>query len=116
IRCLAFFPDGTKVATGSDDSTVCVLDARTGKTLTSYTAHRRTVWHVAVSPDGKYVGSYGLEGCINVWDAEKEQNYATEKVRCGFGVVAFSKSHLFVGDKTAMKLFDLKTKKLSDLR
>src|SRR5262249_7649207 len=67
LTCVAFFPDGKKLVTGGEDSKVSVLDVRTGKVLHSYLAHRYTVWQVAVSPDGKYVGSYGLDGCVNVW-------------------------------------------------
>jgi WD40 repeat protein len=117
VHCVAFFYDGTKMATGSADGTVCILEAKTGKTLASYHAHRATVWQVAVSPDGKFVGSCGLDECINLWDAENEKNVATEKIdNKHFPGIAFSKTHLFVAHGTAVKLLDLKTRKLSDLR
>src|SRR5262249_38915513 len=114
VQCIAFFPCGQKLATGSEDGTVCVLDTKTGKTLTSYRAHRHTVWQIAVSLDGKYVRPYGLEGSVNVWPAEDRKNLAAVKAgSMGVGL-AFSQTHLFIADATSLRTLDLKTRRLSE--
>jgi WD40 repeat protein len=115
LRCIAFFPDGKKIAT-SGEGVVHILNAKTGKELTSYLAHRSSTNHLAVSPDGKYVASCGLKKHLHVWDAENKKAVATEKIEFEYGCVAFSKDEVFVAEARALKSFDLKTKKLRDHR
>jgi WD40 repeat protein len=116
VTCLAFFPCGKYLVSGSMDCKVNVAEAATGKSRDSYLAHGKTVCNVAVSPDGRRVASCGLDRRLHIWDAENEKSF--EVVKVGFAVpfAAFSKDHVFVGEGTALRLFDLKTKKLSDLR
>jgi WD40 repeat protein len=70
ISSVGLSPDGSRVATGSDDRTVKVWDARTGKLLLTLKGHTYTVASVRFSPDGKRIatGSYAAE--IKVWDAK----------------------------------------------
>jgi WD40 repeat protein len=59
IRSMAYAPDGKVLATGSEDGTIKLWDAATGKELKTLTGHRSKVFTVAFSPDGKLLASGG---------------------------------------------------------
>jgi WD40 repeat protein len=69
---VAFSPDGRLVATGSDDHTVRVWDARTGRELRRYTGHTDTVTGVAFSPDGRQVLSGSDDKTVRLWEVSKQ--------------------------------------------
>ena len=66
---VAFSPDGTRVATASDDHTARVWDARTGKALTPPLRHAGNVTQIEFSPDGRRVVTASADGTARVWDA-----------------------------------------------
>jgi WD40 repeat protein/tRNA A-37 threonylcarbamoyl transferase component Bud32 len=72
VRGVAYSPDGTRLASASNDGTVKVWDAATGQLALSLTGHTAVVLSVAYSPDGKRLASAGGEldkpGEVKVWD------------------------------------------------
>ena len=69
---VAFSPDGKYLATASQDNTVRVWDAATGKEVAVLRGHTGYVLSVAFSPDGKWLASssgYRGKGEVKVWDA-----------------------------------------------
>jgi WD40 repeat protein len=54
---LAFSPDGRRLAGGAKSGNVVVLDAESGRTLSSFGAHRQAVEALALSKDGTVVAS-----------------------------------------------------------
>jgi WD40 repeat protein len=66
--CVAYSPDGTRIATGGDDRTVKVWDTKTGEPLLSLTEHNGTVNSVAFTADGTHVVSGGEDGRVILWD------------------------------------------------
>ncbi len=70
VNCVAFFPDGRNLASGSDDETVRVWDSTTGQAISApFTGHTQLVWSVAVSPDGKLIASGSFDGTLRIWDS-----------------------------------------------
>ena len=69
IQALAWSPDGKFIASASDDATVQVLNATTGRTIFTYRGHRLGVKTVAWSPDGKRITSGSEDKTVQVWDA-----------------------------------------------
>jgi WD40 repeat protein len=56
VCSVAFSPDGRRVVSGSDDSTIRIWDAETGETMIGpLQGHSDSVTSVAVSPDGRRV-------------------------------------------------------------
>jgi WD40 repeat protein/tetratricopeptide (TPR) repeat protein len=74
VGAVVFSLDGSKIASGTDDSTVRVWDARDGKNLLTLPVNddpRQTfvVRHVAFSPDGSHIAAGAEGGTVCVWDA-----------------------------------------------
>src|SRR5439155_10029803 len=61
-------PDGSTIASGSEDQTVRLWDTATGQCLQVLRGHTNRVYSVAFSPDGKIVGSGSPDGTIKLWN------------------------------------------------
>jgi len=69
VWCLAFSPDGKRLATGSFDKRVRIWNTETGQDLTPGNREAK-VGAVAISPDGKTLASSAVEAGtpIRLWD------------------------------------------------
>ena len=66
---VTFSPDGTRIASGSDDFTVRLWDAQSGQPVGELTGHTDKVFGVAFSPDGTRIVSSGADHTVRLWDA-----------------------------------------------
>src|SRR5207249_5705834 len=57
VVTVAWSPDSAYVASGSDDKTVQVWQAKTGSRIFTYSNHSSTVFTVGWSPNGKRIAS-----------------------------------------------------------
>ncbi|NDU73000.1 protein kinase [Actinomadura sp. DSM 109109] len=69
LSSLAFSPDGSRVATASEDGTAKVWNAGTGALVTTLTGHKGEVYAVAFSPDGSRLVTGGDDDVAKVWNA-----------------------------------------------
>jgi WD40 repeat protein/serine/threonine protein kinase len=91
LACVAYSPDGQRLAAGSWDQTVKVWDAQTGQKLLDLKGHRGFVWSVTFSPDGKRLASGSSDQMVKLWDAQTGQELMTLKGHGGTVLdVAFS--------------------------
>jgi WD40 repeat protein len=69
VTCLAFSPDGNRIASSSIDKTVRVWDVSTGVCVMILEGHRSGVLAVAYSKRGTFIASGGKDMRIRLWDA-----------------------------------------------
>jgi tRNA A-37 threonylcarbamoyl transferase component Bud32 len=70
VHGVAFSPDGRRLASASEDTTVRVWDAATGQEVRALKGHTSGVTGVAFSPDGKRLASASADQTVRVWDAD----------------------------------------------
>ncbi len=68
VKSVTWSPDGKRIASASNDSTVQVWDASSGSLQLSYQGHTSWVKSVAWSPDGKRLASASYK-TVQVWNA-----------------------------------------------
>ena len=68
VEGLAISPDGQRLAAASNDATVEVWEAASGRKLVSLKGHTKDVTCVAFSPDGERLVSGSVDQTVKLWD------------------------------------------------
>ena len=68
---------GSRIASGSDDGTVQIWDAMTGRKISTHRDHSGGVSTIAWAPDGKWIASAGIDGMVRVWTADSMRKVCT---------------------------------------
>jgi eukaryotic-like serine/threonine-protein kinase len=68
VTSVCFAPDGSRLVSGSLDTTIRVWDAKIGTSLLELRGHSGPVNSVRVSPDSSQVVSGSTDGTIRIWD------------------------------------------------
>jgi WD40 repeat protein len=77
VTCIAYSPDGKRLASGSEHGTVIVRDAVTGEEIFSLVAHRKEgysihpISSIAFSPDGNQLATASWDGTVKIWDVKE---------------------------------------------
>lgn len=107
----AYSPDGTMIASGSDDQTIKLWDAQTGRELRTLSGHGGSVEDVVFSPDGRLLASVSTDGTARLWDLVNGEPQVTVDAQSGpLWVVAISPdgSYLATGSESgSVKVWDL---------
>ncbi|KEP45492.1 tyrosine kinase family catalytic domain protein, partial [Rhizoctonia solani 123E] len=115
VSSVQFSPDGSRLVSGSDDTTIRVWDVERGTTVVGpLKGHTKSVRSVAFSPDGSQIVSCSDDCTIRMWDARDGNLIGnpyeghTDEVRS----VAFSPRGTYVAsggkDKT-VRIWDVRT-------
>src|SRR5262249_14862604 len=77
--CVAFSPDGYRLASASFDGTIRIWDGtplrgdESGQETRTFTEHSNEIRSVAFRPDGLRIASASGDGSVKVWDAQTGQ-------------------------------------------
>jgi WD40 repeat protein len=76
--CPTFLPGGMGLAGWTwQDGRVTLCDLPSGKVRASWRAHPQTIEGLAVSPDGRFLASFGGDGMARVWSTADQTEVAT---------------------------------------
>lgn len=77
VNSVVYSRDGETIASGSNDNTVKLWDAASGRELRSFGGHAEQVTSVAISPDGKTLASASWDKTVKLWDAASGRELKT---------------------------------------
>jgi WD40 repeat protein len=77
INAVLFTPDGDRVLSASDDTTIRVWNWRTGQVLQTLVGHEGAVTDLQLLSDGLRLLSAAEDGRVRAWDFRTGQNLAT---------------------------------------
>ena len=90
VRCMAFSPNGELIATGSNDRSVCVWNATTGRLVLSLHGHRAGVAELAFAPDGRSLTVADDAGVLKLWHVASGQELCVlDEIPSGFSGIDF---------------------------
>ncbi len=112
VRSVAFSPDSTMLASGSQDSTIKLWDVATKENIATL-RHTHRVRSVAFSPNSKTLASGAYDGTVRLWDIATKENIATFEEHTRSVQVAFSPDSTMLASgsqDSTIKLWDVATK------
>lgn len=115
VLSVAFSPDSTLIATGSQDNLVRVWKTEAPNDVTTLAGHENLVLSVAFSPDGRTLASGSLDGQVKLWDVGTRKELVALKAKEGrVRSVAFAADGKLLvsgNDDGNVILWDLATRK-----
>jgi WD40 repeat protein/tRNA A-37 threonylcarbamoyl transferase component Bud32 len=119
VSCVAFSPDGERLASAGGDGTVKIRNSRTGEAVQTLDTHTKFVYSVTFHPDGRHLASASADGKLRVWDLTTGREAFTGPADVGlpYGMahgVAFSPdgSRLATGFEGAVNVWDWRNRQL----
>jgi WD40 repeat protein len=98
VKVVAWSPDGTYVASGSDDTTIRVWEPLSGKTHIIYKEHSGDIAAISWSSDSSKIVSSAQDYIVRVWQPERGNTLLTHqyKPQAPMGKVSWSHNNKLV--------------------
>ncbi|MHB8628270.1 MAG: WD40 repeat domain-containing protein [Aggregatilineales bacterium] len=111
LMSVAWSPASSRLAVGSTDHNVYILDIASGKLLATLKGHTDVVRAVAWSPDGHKLASASFDKTVRIWDITNDKTLTTLPVPDQAWTVAWSPdgSKLVVGGGVAQNGFPVRS-------
>jgi periodic tryptophan protein 2 len=77
MKCLAYSPDGSLIATGGDDGKVKIWNASSGYCFVTFSDHTCSISDIAFSSRGNVVFSASLDGTVRAYDLVRYRCFRT---------------------------------------
>ena len=71
VLSVTWSPDGTKLASSSDDRSIRIWNAETAESIATLQGHTDLVYSVAWSPDGTKLASGSDDESIRIWNVKR---------------------------------------------
>ncbi len=118
INHLAFNPDGTTIASASDDGTIKLWNLQ-GELICTLSGHTQSVNHLAFNPDGTTIASASDDSTIKLWNLQGELLHTLSDHNGWVNHLAFSTDGTTIAsagsiDRT-IKLWDIQGESLHTL-
>ncbi|KXZ41499.1 hypothetical protein GPECTOR_427g293 [Gonium pectorale] len=84
ITGVRFSPDGSRVATSSDDFTAGIWDAKMNRSISILRGHDMAVKNVAWSPDGSVLATCGIDQAVRLWETSPQDASLASDAGKGF--------------------------------
>lgn len=88
VRSVAWSRDGSMLASGSSDGTVCLWDVREKRLVHTFRGHSDWVNAVSWSPDGSCIASASSDGTVKIWNINTRECRLTYNGHAGKAVNA----------------------------
>jgi WD40 repeat protein/tRNA A-37 threonylcarbamoyl transferase component Bud32 len=76
VYCIAFHPDGKRLASGGPDNAIDLWDLASGASVQTFSGHRGPVEQIAFSPDGHQLASVSDDKSVRLWEVETGRDLA----------------------------------------
>ncbi len=70
VESVVFSPDGRLIATGSEDKSVKLWDAATGRDLRTLSGHGESIYHIRFAAGGQALTTISYDQTIRFWDLQ----------------------------------------------
>jgi WD40 repeat protein len=95
-NALAFSPDGSLIATGTEEGDVRIWEVEKGNLLHKLKGHIFPVRYVAFSPDGTMIASGASDNTARVWQVSNGMSMSVYKIKTDVRDIAWSPDSIYL--------------------
>jgi WD40 repeat protein len=115
VNSVVFSPDGSQLASCSDDGTIIIWDIATNRQIVVFRGHRSHVNTIAYSPDGSQIVSGSHDRTVRLWNIATQRQFVKFKGHSDtVNSVAFSSDGRQIvsgSDDETVRSWDVKTQR-----